>query len=85
MAQVRRDGAQWVTEEYDVRGSVDVPSRAAWDAELRAFAWTEPHHVIDGRCPACASGDVCSQRVEVFPDASHILVIHEESDASALN
>jgi len=85
MAQVRRDGAQWVTEEYDVTGSIDVPALAAWDSEQRAYVWHQPHHVIDDRCPACASCGVCAQRVEVFPDASHVLVVHEAPDVSSMN
>jgi hypothetical protein len=80
-AIVVREGEKWSAEQYDCMTHIEIPAHAEWIAARGVFAWTVPHDSVDRRCSACASGAPCVCRVEVAPDAGHLIAAHVAPDA----
>jgi len=80
-AIVFRDGAKRRAVQYDSASPIEIPAHAEWIAARGVFAWTVSHESVDRRCSACASGAPCVCRVEVAPDAGHLVAAHVAPDA----
>lgn len=79
LATVTRDGAEWVTRRYDVRGAIDVPATAKRDrlTGADALVWTEAPHALDPHCPVCMSAATCTQELTLYPESGGLVVTHE--------
>jgi len=69
------DFATW---EYNIMGVVELGYDARWVEDH--WEWNEVHHILDGRCPKCASSEPCQQQIQLFPLRGHVLVVHDVDD-----
>jgi hypothetical protein len=64
--------------DYDIEGSVKLGDGARWIEDH--WEWNEIQHVLDARCPKCASSEPCQQQIQLFPLRGHIVIVHDEAD-----